>query len=133
MRIAFVSTRNAIRSIMAESVARKVSRLALLSPEIYSAGVQPAQSVPQEVIQVLKEKDYPVENLYSKGLEDIPYNRLHILITMSPEARDHCPYSEKHMRREHWVLEEPESLKREELLKLLQQIESLVKALFKIS
>ncbi|MCS6998664.1 MAG: low molecular weight phosphatase family protein [Aquificaceae bacterium] len=133
MKIAFVSTRNAVRSIVAEAVARKISRLALLSPDIYSAGVEPADRVPEEVKELLKEKGYPVEKLQPKGLSSIPYESIDLLITLSPEARDLCPYSEKHMRREHWMLEEVKALRREELLKLLEQLEGLMKGLFKIS
>lgn len=133
MKIAFISTKNAVRSIMAEAVARKLSRLALLTPEIYSAGVEPAQEVWEEVIALLKEKGYPTENLRPKGVDSIPYDQVDVLITLSPEARDRCPYSEGHMRREHWVLEEPSSMKREELSRLLEQIENLVRNLFKIS
>ncbi|MFN3472214.1 MAG: low molecular weight phosphatase family protein [Aquificaceae bacterium] len=133
MKIAFVSTHNAVRSIMAESVARKMSRLALLSPEIYSAGVEPAREAPEEVLRLLQEKGYSVENLYPKSLEDIPYNKIDILITLSPEARDNCPYSISHMRREHWVVEDVKLMKEENLLKTLSQIEELVKALFRIN
>ncbi|MEJ5338530.1 MAG: low molecular weight phosphatase family protein [Aquificaceae bacterium] len=133
MRIAFISTRNAVRSIMAEAVARKLSRLALLTPDIYSAGVEPAGSVPEEVINLLKEKGYATDNLHPKGMESIPYDQIDLLITLSPEARDMCPYSERHMRREHWVLEEPKTLKREDLSRLLEQLENLIRALFKIS
>jgi len=133
MKIAFISTHNAIRSIMAESVARKMSKLALLSPEIYSAGVETAKEVPEEVLKLLQEKGYPIENLYAKSLKDIPYDKIDILITLSPEARDNCPYSVSHMRREHWVVEEVKLIRREELLKTLEQIEDLVKTLFKIN
>ncbi len=133
MKIAFISTKNAVRSIMAEAVARKLSRLALLSLEIYSAGVEPAQRVPEEIIAILKEKGYPTEKLYPKPVESIPYDQVDVLITLSPEARDMCPYSEKHMRREHWVLEEPTSMRIEELSKLLEQLENLIKTLFRIS
>ncbi len=133
MRIAFVSTKNAVRSIMAEAVARKISRLALLSPEIYSAGVEPAQRVPEEVIALLKEKGYSTENLYPKGVDQIPYEQMDVLITLSSDARDRCSYSERHMRREHWVLEEPSLMKREDLSRLLEQLENLIRDLFKIS
>ncbi len=133
MKIAFISTKNAVRSIMAEAVARKLSRLALLTPEIYSAGVEQAQEVSEKVIALLKEKGYPTENLRPKGVDSIPYDQVDVLITLSSEARDRCPYSEGHMRREHWVLEEPSSMKREELSRLLEQIENLVRNLFRIS
>lgn len=133
MKIAFISTHNAIRSIMAEAVARKISKLALLSPEVYSAGIEPAKEIPEEVLELLQEKGYPVENLHPKSIEEIPYKEIDILITLSPEARDGCPYLESHMRREHWVVEEVRLIKRGELLKTLEQIENLVKTLFKIN
>lgn len=133
MKIAFISTYSAIRSIMAEAVARRASKLALLSLEIYSAGVQPAERVPEEVIKLLQEKGYPIEGLYPKGIDSIPYEEIDILITLSPEARDKCPYSENHIRREHWNIEDVKSLRREELLKTLEQIEKQIKELFRIS
>lgn len=132
MKIAFVSTHNAVRSIMAEAVARKISRLALLLPEIFSAGVEPAKEVPQEVLQVLKEKGYPTDNLYPKSIKDIPYDEVNLLITLSPEARDNCPYSERHVRREHWNVEEVKSLRKEELIKTLEHIEELIRDLFRL-
>ncbi|MFN3976956.1 MAG: low molecular weight phosphatase family protein [Aquificaceae bacterium] len=100
---------------------------------MYSAGVEPAREVPEEVLRLLQEKGYSVENLYPKSLEDIPYNKIDILITLSPEARDNCPYSISHMRREHWVVEDVKLMKEENLLKTLSQIEELVKALFRIN
>ncbi|MFN7066039.1 MAG: low molecular weight phosphatase family protein [Aquificaceae bacterium] len=133
MRIAFVSTRNAVRSIMAESVAMKVSKLALLSPDIYSAGVEPVKEIPKEIIELLEEKGYPTEGLHPKDISAIPYKDIDILITLSPEARDRCPYLETHLRREHWTVEEAATLKKEELLKILEQIEKHVRELFKIS
>lgn len=133
MKIAFLSTRNAIRSIMAEAVARKMARVALLLPEIYSAGVEPADNVPETVLKLLRDKGYPTEGLKPKGIHDIPYENIDLLITLSTEARDHCPYSENHIRREHWFLDEVKVPKREEISGLLTQLESHMKALFKIS
>lgn len=133
MKVAFISTRNSVRSIIAEAVARKLSRLALIAPEIYSAGVEPSKEVPTEVIEMLQQRGYEVQNLYPKGLSAIPYESIDVLITMSPEARDACPYSISHKRREHWVVDEPKALRREELVKVFEQIEELVKKLFKIS
>lgn len=133
MKIAFVSTHNAVRSIIAESVARKLSRLALLTPEVYSAGVEPAEQLDPAVIELLKKKGYPTDRLYPKDTKAIPYDETDILITLSPEARDNCPYSEKHLRREHWVVEEAKTLNVEELTKLLEHLENLIKGLFKIS
>ncbi len=133
MKIAFISTKNAVRSIIAEAVAKKLSKLALISPEIYSCGVEPAKEVPAEVNKVLQERGYHTHDLKPKALYDIPYEEIDVLITVSPEARDACPYSMSHKRREHWVVEEPKTLQREDLIKVVEQIEELVKKLFKIS
>ncbi|SNZ14164.1 low molecular weight phosphatase family protein [Hydrogenobacter hydrogenophilus] len=133
MKLCFVSTGGAVRGVMAQAIARKLSRDALLNLDIYSAGVEPLSDVPQEVIQVLKEKGYPTEGIKPKGIEEIPYEEMDIIITLSPEARDRCPYVPTHKRREHWVLEEiKDTSDLNALRKLRDQIEENVNSLFKI-
>lgn len=133
MKLCFISTGGAVRGVMAQAIARKLSRDALLNLDIYSAGVEPLPDVPQEVIQVLEEKGYPTEGITPKGLQEIPYEEMDIIITLSPEARDRCPYMQNHKRREHWVLEEvKDSRDLQVLRKLRDQIEESVSSLFKI-
>jgi protein-tyrosine-phosphatase len=131
MRVGFVSTRGAVRSVMAESIARKLFREAGLKADIFSAGVDPADRVSDLVIKVLEEKGYPTKGLRPKALSKIPYRKLDILVVMSEEARERCEFLPNHKRRENWILEPPrESL--DLLRKLRDQIEELVRELLKL-
>ncbi|ADC89230.1 Protein-tyrosine phosphatase, low molecular weight [Thermocrinis albus DSM 14484] len=132
MKLAFVSTKGVVRGAMAKAITSKMARLALLSMDIYLAGTEPAEEVPPKVLQVLKEKEYPTENLVPIPISQLPYDDLDILITLSPEARDRCPYSPAHKRREHWVIEEASPEDVTELRKLRDKLETAVKELLKI-
>ena len=107
MKIAFVSTGNAVRSIMAEAVARKLLSEAGLRAEVYSAGTRPEREVNPLAIKVLEEKGYPTEGLYPKHLGKIPYRKLDILVILCNEAKEKCEFVPSHKRRENWNIEEP--------------------------
>ncbi|MEZ0361407.1 MAG: low molecular weight phosphatase family protein [Hydrogenobacter sp.] len=133
MRLCFISTGGAIRGVIAEAIAKKMSKEALLNMEIFSAGVEPLQEVPKQVIDVLEEKGYSVEEIKPRSLEDVSYEDADIIITLSTEARDKSPYMHTHKRREHWVLEEIKDVSDlQALRKLRDQIEENVVSLFKI-
>ncbi|ADO45559.1 Protein-tyrosine phosphatase, low molecular weight [Hydrogenobacter thermophilus TK-6] len=133
MRLCFISTAGAVRSVMAEAIAKKMSKDALLLMEIFSAGVEPLDAIPQQVIEVLKEKGYLVETAKPRSLQEIPYEDADIIITLSAEARDKSPYMYSHKRREHWVLEDVKDLSNlQALRKLRDQIEENISSLFKI-
>lgn len=101
--------------------------------EILSAGVEPLQEVPKQVIDVLEEKGYSVEEIKPRSLKDVFYEDADIIITLSTEARDKSPYMHAHKRREHWVLEEIKDVSDlQALRKLRDQIEENVVSLFKI-
>ncbi|WP_333785104.1 low molecular weight phosphatase family protein [Thermocrinis sp.] len=134
MKVCFVSTRGKVRAAMAKSIFTKLAKMLLLNVEVYSAGIEPEKNLPENVIKVLTEKGYPVEGIHPVGCESLPYDRIDILITLSPEARDRCPYYINHKRREHWVLEEVKD--QSDLAKLRSirdNIERLVKEFLKIS
>ncbi len=107
MKIAFVSRSNAVRSIMAESVARRIFRELSMKVEVFSAGIEPAREVHPLTLKVLEEKGYPLRGLYPKPLSKIPYARLDILITIGNTARDRCEFLLSHKRREGWFIEAP--------------------------
>jgi len=133
VKLLFVSTQGAVRGIMAEAIAKRMSKEALLNIDIYSAGVEPALEISMEVIEVLKEKGYSIDIPKPRGLRQVPYKQVDVLITLSPEARDSCPYVQYHKRREHWNLEEVKDIKNAQALrKLRDQIEENIKTLFKI-
>ncbi len=134
MKLCFVSTRGNVRASMAKSIFTKLSRTALLNIKVYCTGVQAEREVPQSVLEVLLEKGYPIQDIEPIDCSLVPYEQLDILITLSSEARDQCPYHINHKRREHWVLEEVRDLTDLRLLKNLRDsIERSVKEFLKMS
>ncbi len=133
MKLCFVSTKDAIRGILAEAIAKQLSKNALLNVEVYSAGIDPSESVIHQVLEVLREKGYPTEGLTPKHTGDVPYAEADVVITLSSEARDTCPYVQSHKRREHWPLEELKDFSSlASLRRLRDQIEDNIKELFKM-
>ena len=132
MRIGFVSRENAVRSLMAEAVARKMLSDLGLKAEIFSAGVEPAKSVHPLTLEVLKEKGYSTRGLYPKPLSKIPYRKLDVLITIGNEAKDACEFVIGHKRRENWQIEEPKE-NRQAFLETLEEIEEHMAELLKLS
>lgn len=121
-----------VKSVMAESIAKKLSRIALLNVEILSFNLKKPSIIPELVFNVLEEKGYLVENLEIRTMEDVPYDEADILITLSLSARDNCPYIKDHKRREHWNIDEITSMDLSTLKRIRDQIESNVEDLFKL-
>jgi arsenate reductase len=133
MRIGFVGLRNSVRSIIAESITRKLLKEALLRGEVYSAGIEPAPEVEEKVLQVLEKRGYPTEGLRAKSLEDIPFSSLDILVVVSNEAKERVPFMLEHKRRENWGIELPQSLTESSVNRLVDSIESEVRELLKLT
>jgi len=131
MKIAFVSRRNAVRSIMAEAIARRVFRELSMKVEVFSAGVEPAQEVHPLTLKVLEEKGYPVRGLYPKPLSRIPYRELDVLITIGNTARDSCEFVLSHKRRESWFVEHPQEYA-EAFRKTRNEVEEHIRNLLKL-
>ncbi|MDQ7038153.1 MAG: low molecular weight phosphatase family protein [Aquificota bacterium] len=131
MRVAFVSTHGAVRGIMAESIARKMFREAGLKAEIFSAGVDPAERVGENVLKVLEEKGFPTKGLKPRPLSKIPYRKIDILVILSEEAKERCEFLPNHKRRENWILDPPQN-SLESLRRLRDQIEDLIRDLLKL-
>jgi len=131
MRVAFVSTRGAVRGAMAESIARKLFKDAGLRAEIFSAGVDPAERVEEDVLRVLEEKGFPTKGLRPKPLSRIPYRKIDILVILSEEAKERCEFLPNHKRRENWILDPPQG-GIESLRRLRDQIEELIRGLLKL-
>ena len=131
MKIAFVSRRNSVRSIFAESIMRHFARSLSLKMEIYSAGVEPDREIDPLTLEVLRLKGMPADGLFPKGLERIPYRELDILITIGNEAKEACEFIESHKRREAWLIEEPASSP-EQFRRTYESIEGSLKELLKL-
>jgi two-component system phosphate regulon sensor histidine kinase PhoR len=101
--ILFLCTGNSCRSQMAEGFARQ------LAPEgnvFYSAGTAPREIHPL-AIQVMKEVGVDISAQHSKGLEEIPLNKVNLLITLCGDAAETCPTFPAKVERRHWALRDP--------------------------
>ncbi len=132
MLILFVSD-NDLRSLLAEAIARKLSRLALINADIRSCTLERVEKVPEVFYKVLEEKGYPVEETSPHILQEVPYEEADVLITLSPLARDTCPYVHTHKRREHWNVEDFDPEDPQGVRRAVDQMEEKVKTLFKLS
>ncbi|SHK23454.1 hypothetical protein [Thermocrinis minervae] len=121
MKIGFASTTGK-KAYVAYNLAKDVSRKALLNPELFYFAINPAEDVPIEIVKTLQSMGLLFEEYKPRSIKDVPYEDLDILLTLSPEARDLCPYSQHHMRREHWLIdtESPSELVRELQAKLIE-------------
>ncbi|WP_198005423.1 low molecular weight phosphatase family protein [Hydrogenivirga sp. 128-5-R1-1] len=131
MKIAFVSRENAVRSIMAEAVAKKVFSDVGIKAEVFSAGTEPAEEVNPLTLQVLEKKGYPTKGLRPKPIAKIPYRKLDVLVTMCNEAKEKCEFVVSHKRRENWLIEEP-SGGEASFMKTLEEVEEHIRGLIKL-
>lgn len=132
MKIAFIGRGNAVRSIMAEAVAKKLLPEVGIKAEVFSAGVEPEDEVHPLTLKVLDEKGYPTKGLFPKPLEKIPYRKVDVLIVMCNEARERCEFVLNHKRRENWVIDEPYGGV-ESFRKVLGSVEEHLRELLKLS
>lgn len=105
MTILYLCTGNAARSQMAEAFTR-----ALLPPgapvEAFSAGTVP-KGVHPETVAVMQEAGVEIASARSKGLDEIPVERIDLVVTLCGDARDACPSFPRPVRRLHWGLRDP--------------------------
>ncbi|MFQ5777926.1 MAG: low molecular weight phosphatase family protein [Terriglobia bacterium] len=80
-RVAFVCFGNSCRSQMAEAWARHLGRDRV---EAMSAGLHPLGSIAPETTQVMEEKGIRLEGQKSKGLEEIDWRQVDVLVNMLP-------------------------------------------------
>lgn len=79
-RIVFICIGNSCRSPMAEGWARHLGKGEV---EAASAGLYPLGHIAQETIQVMKEKNVSLAGQTSKGLEDINWQEVDVLVNMT--------------------------------------------------
>lgn len=99
--ILFLCVANSARSQMAEGLAR-----ALLPGDVpvYSAGSNPGMLNPHAVT-VMREAGIDISAHYSKGVEDVPRDRIGTVVTLC--AEEICPVFGGKVRRLHWPLPDP--------------------------
>lgn len=112
--ILFVSTGNAARSIIAETLLNAKESAAYRAR---SAGVMPLEQVHPETRALLEDAGFHTEKLYPKRWQDF-YAAAHLvkvdlIVTLSQEARDLCPTEWPNAPvRAHWIIDDPLSSER---------------------
>ena len=106
--VLFLCTGNTARSILAESILRKEGRVHFNS---FSAGSQPKGTVNPFAIKVLRDMDYPVDDLRSKSWQefaraDAPLMDF-VFTVCDNAAGEACPIWPGQPMTAHWGIEDP--------------------------
>lgn len=105
MKILFLCTHNACRSILAEAVAR---RLGGERWQVASAGSQPAGRVHPLTLRYLAEAGYEVADLKSKSWDELKGFQPDVFITVCDQAAgESCPIWFGKALKVHWGLVDP--------------------------
>lgn len=122
-KVAFICVHNSCRSQIAEALGK---HLAADVFESYSAGTETKDRINPDAVRIMKQL-YGIdmeETQRPKLLEDIP--PVEIVITMGCNVD--CPYLPC-KRREDWDLDDPTGKSDEEFIKVIETIETNIKAL----
>ena len=106
MNLLFVCTHNACRSILAESITRK---LAANRIQVASAGSEPAGRVHPLTLEYLESSGLPAAGLRSKGFDDLGEFKPDVVITVCDSAaNESCPAWISHRAITiHWGMPDP--------------------------
>lgn len=105
---------------MAEGFARVLAPKGI---QIYSAGTEP-RAVHPLAIKVMKEVGIDISSQGSKGFEEIPVEKVVLVVTLCGEAAESCPGFPKKTERLHWPLPDPALAPgtEEEILKTFRKV-----------
>ena len=107
MKLLFLCTHNACRSILAEAITRKIAGDRLVAA---SAGSQPAGRVHPLTLQHLLQHHYSTEGLASQSWDDLKDFTPDIVITVCDSAAgETCPLWFGDAVKAHWGLPDPTS------------------------
>jgi len=105
MKIAYLCTHNACRSILAEVITKEIAGNKL---EVMSAGSEPAGRVNPLTLEYLERNDYSTEGLESNGWEALENNIPEVVISVCDQAAgEACPVWFKEGVKVHWGLPDP--------------------------
>lgn len=108
INVLFLCTGNTARSILSESILRKLGAGRFAA---YSAGSQPKGSVNPLALEVLKERGFPSEELSSKSWEVFAGKgapHMQIIITVCDNAAgEMCPVWPGKPATDHWSVPDP--------------------------
>ena len=107
MKLLFLCTHNACRSILAEAITREIAGSRLV---VASAGSHPAGRVHPLTLQHLQQRHYPTEGLTSQSWDDLKDFAPDIVITVCDSAAgETCPLWFGDAVKVHWGLPDPTS------------------------
>ena len=106
--VLFLSTGDAARGIFAEALLRHKGRDRFVA---HSAGYAPQPTIHARTLEILDQNGVFTDGLYPKGWQDFfesPRSILvDVIVTLSEEARAHCPHWPGDPVRVHWPVEDP--------------------------
>jgi arsenate reductase len=101
--VLFLCAGNSCRSQMAEGFARG---MVTNGDRVYSAGTSP-KGIHPLAIRVMREVGIDISTQHSKGLEEIPLDRIDQLITLCGDADEPCPTLGGEVKHTHWLVADP--------------------------
>lgn len=105
MKILFLCTHNACRSILCEAIGRDLANGRF---EVASAGSKPSGEVHRQTLRHLEKRSYPTANLHSKGFDDVADFKPDAVITVCDQAaQESCPIWLGSAIKAHWGLPDP--------------------------
>ena len=123
-KLLFVCVENSNRSQMSQAFAKMIGGSAV---KAYSAGSNPAGSINQKAILIMKELGYDLKTHHPKSLEEVKeYAPFDVVVTMG--CGDACPWMPAKQFIE-WEIPDPKEMNEEEFRKVRDLIKEKVKAL----
>jgi len=130
-RVAFVCVQNAGRSQMATAFARRerADRGVVDRIEVVTGGTDPADRVHDEVVAVMREKDFDLADETPRAIEQDEIMNVDIVVTMGCSAEGICPMAWRGDARD-WDLDDPDGKDLDAVRAIRDDIEGRVSALF---
>ncbi len=107
INVMFVCTGNSARSQMAEGFARHIAQGRI---EAYSAGMEPSRLNPFAVA-AMQEQGIDISSQQSKAFDEDLARRMDIVVTVCGNADERCPVLPPEVKKLHWPLEDPATVK----------------------
>jgi len=105
MKLLFVCTHNACRSVLSEVIGRRIAGDRL---QTASAGSQPSGQIHPLTLRFLQSQGYSTDGLLSKGFADVEFFDPDVVITVCDRAAEEaCPVWLGNAVKVHWGLPDP--------------------------
>lgn len=101
--IYFLCTGNSCRSQMAEGFGKKYLGDKY---DVYSAGIE-AHGLNPNAVKAMKEAGIDISNQTSDVIDQELLHKADYVITLCGDAKDKCPMTPPHVKRDHWGFDDP--------------------------